>query len=94
MTWPIIHLASRAPPELSHLCMGAFDKLALHGDKLETQAGRARPQSFHKWARDALASGPAPLLGLTRIKTWSHSQVQRHGGITSDPQAIADSQMD
>eukprot|EP00959_Pyramimonas_sp_CCMP1952_P002997 62091-Pyramimonas_sp.AAC.1 len=95
MAWPIIHLASRAPPDLNQHCLVAFaDQLARHADQLGAQAGRARLLSFHRWARDALVSGSAPLFGLTRVKTWSHSQVTRHGGISSRPQAIADSQMD
>eukprot|EP00959_Pyramimonas_sp_CCMP1952_P450909 9440696-Pyramimonas_sp.AAC.1 len=59
-----------------------------------TVAARTRLAGFHKWAKETFASGPAQLFHLTRIHTWLRSQAQRHGELSTHPQAIADSQMD
>eukprot|EP00959_Pyramimonas_sp_CCMP1952_P458159 9476156-Pyramimonas_sp.AAC.1 len=65
-----------------------------HAEVRERATGKKRLGGFYKWARGTLTSGPAPLFNMTRLRTWTHNQVSRHGAVTSRPQAIADSQMD
>ena len=88
-------MATKYPLTMAQSCMQTYaDQIHTLADKRERQAAGKRISSFHSWAKDKMASGPAPIFAMTKVNTWTHSQVKRHGEVSAHPQAIADSQMD